>query len=87
MGDEKKNNKIMTIHINYKTNNGLRCYIKPSKDSIKKFESKIYEKRKLLHGYSVDYLIDKLNPIIQGTVNFWKPWVYKKIFGQMDHYI
>ena len=28
----------------YKTKDGLRCYIKPSKDSIKKFESKIYEK-------------------------------------------
>ena len=71
----------------YTTKDGLRCYIKPSKDSIKKFESKIYGKTKSLHGYSVDYLIDELNPIIQGTANFWKPWVSKKIFGQMDHYI
>ena len=71
----------------YETKDGLRCFIKPSKESIKKFKSKLYDKTKSLHGYSVDYLIDELNPIIQGTANFWRPWVSKKIFGQLDHYI
>lgn len=71
----------------YNTKDGLRCFIKPSKDSIMKFKSKIYDKTKSLHGHSVDYLIDEINPIIVGTANFWKHWVSKDIFSQMDHYI
>lgn len=71
----------------YNTKDGLRCFIKPSKDSIKKFKAKIYDKVKSLHGYNVDYLIDELNPIIMGAANFWSPWVSKEIFNQLDDYI
>ena len=71
----------------YKTNKGLKCLIKPSKDSIKNFKAKVSERVRWHHGDNVDSLIDSLNPLIIGTANYWKPTVAKKIFSDMDYYI
>ena len=71
----------------YKTNKGLKCLIKPSKDSIKNFKAKVSERVRWHHGDNVDSLIDSVNPLIIGTANYWKPTVAKKIFSDMDYYI
>lgn len=71
----------------YKTNKGLKCLIKPSKDSIKNFKAKVSERVRWHHGNNVDSLIDSLNPLIIGTANYWKPTVAKKTFSDMDYYI
>lgn len=49
----------------YKTSRGYKCFIKPSKDSIKKAKSKIDDVFKSSRGGNVDLLIDRLNPILR----------------------
>jgi RNA-directed DNA polymerase len=71
----------------YKTKDGLKCFIKPSKDSIKNFKLKVSEIFRKSRGHNVDELIKSLNPLIRGTANYWRPTVAKKIFSLMDHYI
>lgn len=71
----------------YNTYKGLKCLIKPSKDSIRNFKVKISEIIRWNYGNNVDELINSLNPLIIGTANYWKPVVSKKIFSDMDYYI
>ena len=71
----------------YKTFNGIIHLCKPSKESIKGFKSKVAEICRQMHGSSVDALINRLNPLIRGTANYWKPTVAKVIFTHMDNYI
>ena len=71
----------------YKTFDGFIHLCKPSKDSISRFKSKVAEICRQMHGQSVDALIKRLNPLIQGTANYWKPSSAKKTFTDMDHYI
>ena len=71
----------------YKTKDGLKCFVKPSKKSIKEFKNKIAEIFRTSRGHSVDELIDRLNPLIRGTANYWRTVVSYEIFKKMDHYI
>jgi RNA-directed DNA polymerase len=71
----------------YETFNGFIHLSKPSKDSEKQFKMKIAEICKNQHGHNVDDLITKLNSLIRGTTNYWKPTATKKIFTSMDNYI
>jgi len=71
----------------YETFNGFIHLNKPSKDSIKRFKSKIDVIFKSTNGHNVDELIKRLNPLIIGTANYWKPTAAKKIFSKMDYYI
>lgn len=71
----------------YKTKDGLKCFSKPSKDSVKKFKMKIDEIIKDCYGNNVEILIYRLNPVIRGTANYWRHVVSKEIFSAMDAYI
>jgi RNA-directed DNA polymerase len=71
----------------YQTKDGYKHFSKPSKESIKGFKSKIADIFKTSHGNNVDELVKRLNPLIRGTANYWKPTVAKKIFSKMDTYI
>ena len=71
----------------YNTKDGLKCFSKPSKDSIKKFKMKVDEIVKSCHGHNVEVLINKLNPVIRGTANYWRHVVAKETFYAMDNYI
>ena len=71
----------------YKTANRYKCLIKPSKESIKKAKGKINDIFRYCRGNSVDYLIDRLNPVINGIGYFWRISVAKEIFGTMDSYV
>jgi RNA-directed DNA polymerase len=71
----------------YKTNNGMRLLIKPSKASIKKARETIRNVFIQLRGKPVGDLIKKLNPIIRGIGNYWSSQVAKKIYGNIDSYI
>ena len=71
----------------YKTANRYKCLIKPSKESIKKAKEKIDYIFKLCSGNSVDYLIERLNPVIKGIGYFWRISVAKEIFSMMDNYV
>ena len=71
----------------YKTANRYKCLIKPSKESIKKAKGKINDMFRYCRGNSVDYLIDRLNPVINGIGYFWRISVAKEIFSMMDSYV
>jgi len=71
----------------YKTNNGMRLLIKPSKLSVKKARETIQKVFIQLRGKPVGDLIKKLNPIIRGIGNYWSSQVAKKIFEKLDSYI
>lgn len=71
----------------YKTHNGHKVLVKPSKDSIKAFKQKIAQTVRRIYGDNIFLLIKTLNPIIRGTANYWSPMVSKEIFSSMDHYI
>ena len=71
----------------YNTKDGLKCFSKPSKDSIKKFKNKVDEIVKSCYGNNVEVLINKLNPVIRGTANYWRHVVAKETFYAMDNYI
>lgn len=72
----------------YKLPNGkYKTFMKPSKKSIKSAHEKIKSIFEKCKGSNVANLIAKLNPIILGIGNYWKPYVSKKIFSAIDHYI
>lgn len=71
----------------YDTKGGNKCFIKPSKKSIKSFKAKVRDRFRLFNGHNVDELIDNLNPLIIGTANFWRHVVSKKTFSNMDYYL
>lgn len=63
-----------------------KLLIKPSKESVKTLKAKISEVFGKAKGANAGALIGRLNPIITGTANFWKPSVAKEVFNQIDHY-
>jgi len=71
----------------YPTFYGFIHLCKPSKDSIKQFKSKVAEICRHHHGHSVDELIYRLNLLIHGTANYWKPSSAKAVFSAMDSHI
>lgn len=75
------------LGFNAKIEKDNKCIIKPSKDSIKKAKGKIRDIFEYAKGQNVEYLIDKLIPVIDGTAEFWKPMVSSKAFSNLDNYI
>ncbi|MFP7177085.1 group II intron reverse transcriptase/maturase [Priestia filamentosa] len=71
----------------YKTEQGNKLLIKPSKDSIKKAKGKIKDTFAVMRGRPVKEIIRVLNPIIRGYGQYWKHVVSKKTFGYMDNYV
>ena len=71
----------------YKSGSSYKCLIKPSKESIKKAKMKINDIFKYCTGQNVDFLIEKLNPVLKGIGYFWRISVAKKIFNDIDYYV
>ncbi|NEW04360.1 group II intron reverse transcriptase/maturase [Bacillus megaterium] len=71
----------------YKTEQGNKLLIKPSKDSIRKAKSKIKDTFAVMRGRPVKKIIRVLNPIIRGYGQYWKHVVSKKTFGYIDNYV
>jgi RNA-directed DNA polymerase len=71
----------------YKTWQGNKLLIKPSKESIKKAKEKIRDTFHIMRGQPVRELIKVLNPIIRGYGQYWKHVVSKKTFDKMANYV
>lgn len=71
----------------YPTKDGMRLFIKPSKDSVKRAKQKIKEIFEWGKGRETSVLIDRLNRVVRGITNYWSPTVAKKIFRDIDSYI
>lgn len=62
--------------------------IRPSKDSLKSFKEEIDYICKTTCGNNVGTLIDRLNPVIRGTANYWRYGVSTGYeLADMNHYI
>jgi len=66
---------------------GSKLLVRPSKESVKKLKRKMSEELRQLHGSNVDAVIGKLNPMITGAANYWKPMNAKKTFSEIDNHI
>lgn len=71
----------------YKCSDREKLFIKPSKQSIKNAKEKISDIFRESKGKTVEQLIGKLNPVIRGYANYWKPTVAKTVFRNMDNHI
>jgi RNA-directed DNA polymerase len=54
---------------------------------LKKYKEKLKEIFKEYRGHEVNALIQKLNPIIRGWVNYFRPFCSRKSFEYMDAYL
>ena len=75
------------LGFNVKIEKDGKCIIKPSKESIKKAKAKIKDIFTGAKGQNVEYLIRRLNPVIYGIAEFWRPMVSSRAFSIIDNYI
>ena len=70
------------LGFNVKIENTNKCIMKPSKDSMKAARHNIGYIFNSMNGHNVGELIDKLNPVIEGIAEYWKPMVSSKAFKE-----
>lgn len=75
------------LGFNVKIENTNKCIMKPSKDSMKAARHNIGYIFNSMNGHNVGELIDKLNPVIEGIAEYWKPMVSSKAFKDIDYYV
>lgn len=62
--------------------------VRPSKDSLKSFKEEVDYICKTTYGHNVSLLIDRLNPVIRGTANYWRYAVSTGYeLATMDHHL
>lgn len=71
----------------FKCQQGNKLLVRPSKESINKTRRQLSEEVKKLYGSNVEAVVKKLNPIITGKANYWKPMNAKKTFTDIDQHI
>jgi RNA-directed DNA polymerase len=64
-----------------------KMIVKPTKDSIKSFKSKLKEVFKKYRTAKTEDLINKLNPIIRGWAYYYRFVNSKRIFSYLDNHI
>lgn len=71
----------------YNVGKSSKLFIKPSHESLNKARERIRKVVEECKGQNVDVLIGKLNPVITGIGNYWRPMVSKRAFSTIDSYI
>ncbi len=69
------------------TNTGFKLLIKPSKQTMQNTRNKLKQVWLENKSQNVDYLINKLNPIIRGTANYLRVGVSSEAFSSLDHWM
>lgn len=64
-----------------------KTLIKPSQAAISKQKAEIGTVVDQMRGQSQDKLIERLNPKIQGWVNYYRHVVSSQVFSEMDHWL
>ncbi len=90
----KEKTRITNIHdgfnflgFNFRKYSNSKMIVKPTKDGIKSFQSKLKEIFKKYNSSALTPLIAELNPIIRGWGNYYKFVNSKRIFDKLDQYI
>ena len=75
------------LGFNFRKYPNNKLIVKPSKDGIKSFKSKIKEIFKLYRSAPLELLINKLNPLIKGWGYYYRFVNSKLTFSKLDEYI
>jgi RNA-directed DNA polymerase len=71
----------------YHVGNGVKALTKPSRDALKKIRRRIAEELRALRGASPTEVIIKMNPIIRGQANYFRPGASKKAYQSLDKHL
>lgn len=66
---------------------GAVLHIKPSRDSVRRIRARLREEWRNLRGHEVRRVVGRLNPIIRGWSNYFRPYVSSKPFNALDHWM
>jgi RNA-directed DNA polymerase len=69
------------------TKTGRKVLIKPSKESLQNVRQQIKQVWLDYKSCSVDFVIDKLNPMIRGIANYYRTVVSSQIFSSLDRWM
>ncbi len=69
------------------TKTGYKLLIKPSKDAVTRFKTKVRAEWMRLRGHSITEVLTTLTPIVRGWANYYHTVVSKKTFADLDHWI
>jgi RNA-directed DNA polymerase len=66
---------------------GWKLLIKPSKESVHEVQKKLKDQWNKARGTNVQSVLAKLNPIIRGWANYFRPTVAKEVFNKRDNWM
>lgn len=69
------------------TKTGLKLLIKPSKEALQRIRDKLRLIWLECLGHNVNYLLNKLNPIIRGQANYYRIAVSSNSFRNLDNFM
>jgi RNA-directed DNA polymerase len=69
------------------TRTGFKLLIRPSPKGIIRKRQELRELWLGLKGHSLDAVLKRLNPIIRGWANYYRPVVASRVFGEMDRWM
>jgi len=61
--------------------------VTPSKASVLAFKKRLKQAIKSLHKHSARAVIIKVNPMLRGWAQYYKPFTSKKVFSALGHYV
>ncbi|MBM0240109.1 group II intron reverse transcriptase/maturase [Micromonospora sp. ATA32] len=71
----------------YHVHSGTKVLTKPSSNALKKIRRRIAEELRALRGATPIEVIMKMNPIIRGQANYYRPGASKKAYQSLDHHL
>jgi RNA-directed DNA polymerase len=78
---------VKHYHAPRTTRAGHKLLIKPSKKAVTRKRQELREQWLRLRGHKLDDVLWKLNPIIRGWANYYRPMVASKTFAKMDDWM
>ncbi|MDQ2874165.1 MAG: group II intron reverse transcriptase/maturase [Actinomycetota bacterium] len=71
----------------YHVHGGTKVLTRPSRDAIKKMRRRIAEELRAMRGASPIEVISKMNPVIRGQANYFRPGASKQTYQSLDNYL
>ena len=69
------------------TKTGYKLLIRPSSESVTAFKRRLKREWLALAGHNVDAVLNRLEPLLRGWVNYFRTTVSKETFQALDHWM
>jgi len=69
------------------TKSGYKLLIKPSKDAVTRFKTKVRAEWMRLRGHSIHEVLKTLTPIVRGWANYYRTVVSKHTYKALDNWM